>query len=192
MSIFPVNFTEDFRTTEPQSFEPVPAGEYILQVTSAELKQTKSGTGLMVNVCFDIIGPEYQGRKIFQNYNIRNDNTVAENIGKQQLKALTVAAGITADLRDTDQLLGATVRASVVIKPAKDGYEASNNIKSYKPTSDAMPCVGFGAPAPSAADAPMGDGIPQGGSFSEAIAAKPAAPAPAAAPAAATNAGWKW
>ena len=186
MSIFPVNFTEDFRTTEPQSFEPVPAGEYILQVTSAELKQTKSGTGLMVNVCFDIIGPEYQGRKIFQNFNIRNDNTVAENIGKQQLKALTVAAGITADL-----LLGATVRASVVIKPAKDGYEASNNIKSYKPTSDAMPGVGFGAPAPSAAAAPMGDGIPQGGSFSEAIAAKPAAPAPAAAPAA-TNAGWKW
>ena len=95
MSVFPVNFTEDFRTTEPQSFEPVPAGEYILQVTSAELKQTKSGTGLMVNVCFDIIGPEYQGRKIFQNFNIRNDNTVAENIGKQQLKALTVAAGIT-------------------------------------------------------------------------------------------------
>ena len=191
MALFGSDFTEDFRTTEPQSFEPVPAGEYILQVTSAELKQTKSGTGLMVNVCFDIIGPEYQGRKIFQNFNIRNDNTVAENIGKQQLKALTVAAGITADLRDTDQLLGATVKAGVVIKPAKDGYEASNNIKSYKPTSDAMPGMGFGAPAPSAPTAPMGDAIPQGGSFSEAIAAKPAAPAPAAAPAA-TNAGWKW
>ena len=192
MALFGNDFTEDFRNVEAQSFEPIPAGEYILQVTSAELKQTKSGTGLMVNVCFDIIGPEYQGRKIFQNYNIRNDNTVAENIGKQQLKALTVAAGITADLRDTDQLLGATVKASVVVKPAKDGYEASNNIKSYKPTSDAMPGVGFGAPAPSAAAAPMGDGIPQGGSFSEAIAAKPVAPAPAAAPDAATNAGWKW
>ena len=192
MALFGNDFTEDFRNVEAQSFEPIPAGEYILQVTSAELKQTKSGTGLMVNVCFDIIGPEYQGRKIFQNFNIRNDNTVAENIGKQQLKALTVAAGITADLRDTDQLLGATVKASVVVKPAKDGYEASNNIKSYKPTSDAMPGVGFGAPAPSAAAAPMGDGIPQGGSFSEAIAAKPVAPAPAAAPDAATNAGWKW
>ena len=191
MALFGSDFTEEFKIVEPQSFEPVPAGEYILQVTSAELKQTKSGTGLMVNVCFDIIGPEYQGRKIFQNFNIRNDNTVAENIGKQQLKALTVAAGITADLRDTDQLLGATVKAGVVIKPAKDGYEASNNIKSYKPTSDAMPGMGFGAPAPSAPTAPMGDAIPQGGSFSEAIAAKPAAPAPAAAPAA-TNAGWKW
>ena len=191
MALFGSDFTEEFKTVEPQSFEPVPAGEYILQITSAELKQTKSGTGLMVNVCFDIIGPEYQGRKIFQNFNIRNDNTVAENIGKQQLKALTVAAGITADLRDTDQLLGATVKAGVVIKPAKDGYEASNNIKSYKPTSDAMPGMGFGAPAPSAPTAPMGDAIPQGGSFSEAIAAKPAAPAPAAAPAA-TNAGWKW
>ena len=191
MALFGSYFTEEFKTVEPQSFEPVPAGEYILQITSAELKQTKSGTGLMVNVCFDIIGPEYQGRKIFQNFNIRNDNTVAENIGKQQLKALTVAAGITADLRDTDQLLGATVKAGVVIKPAKDGYEASNNIKSYKPTSDAMPGMGFGAPAPSAPTAPMGDAIPQGGSFSEAIAAKPAAPAPAAAPAA-TNAGWKW
>ena len=191
MALFGSDFTEEFKTVETQSFEPVPAGEYILQVTTAELKQTKSGTGLMVNVCFDIIGPEYQGRKIFQNFNIRNDNTVAENIGKQQLKALTVAAGITADLRDTDQLLGATVKAGVVIKPAKDGYEASNNIKSYKPTSDAMPGMGFGAPAPSAPTAPMGDAIPQGGSFSEAIAAKPAAPAPAAAPAA-TNAGWKW
>ena len=190
MALFGSDFTEEFKTVEPQSFEPVPAGEYILQVTTAELKQTKSGTGLMVNVCFDIIGPEYQGRKIFQNFNIRNDNTVAENIGKQQLKALTVAAGITADLRDTDQLLGATVRAGVVVKPAKDGYEASNNIKSYKPTSDAMPGSGFGA---TAAPKATYDAIPQGGSFSEAVAvaAKPAAHETT--PSVNTgNTDWKW
>ena len=50
MALFGNDFTEDFRNVEAQSFEPIPAGEYILQVTSAELKQTKSGTGLMVNV----------------------------------------------------------------------------------------------------------------------------------------------
>ena len=172
MSIFPVNFTEDFRTTEPQSFEPVPAGEYILQVTSAELRQTKSGTGLMVNVCFDIIGPEYQGRKIFQNYNIRNDNTVAENIGKQQLKALTVAAGITADLRDTDQLLGATVKASVVVKPASGQYEAKNEAKNYKEAGAVMPGIG---------GVPTGDAVTpaSGGGFSQAFPQSQSQPQPA-------------
>ena len=185
MALFGNDFTEDFRNVEPQSFEPIPAGEYILQITSADLKETKSGTGLMVNVCFDIIGPEYQGRKIFQNFNIRNDNTVAENIGRQQLKALTVAAGITADLSDTDQLLGATVKAGVIIKPAKDGYDASNSIKSYKPTSDAMPGSGFGSPVTAAPEATY-DAIPQGGSFSQAV--KPAAPEAAPSP----NTGWKW
>lgn len=184
MALLDSSFTQDFANIKPEDITPVPEGEYILQVTKTEFLPTKDGSGKYVKVQFDIIGPSYQGRKIFANFNIHNNSTIAENIGKQQLKALVLAGHVQEPLRDTDQLLGATVKASVTIRPASGQYGPQNEAKNFKPAGDAMPSAPMGMP-PVAGDAPAGDAVmpPQGGRFSQEFAQPPVQPqAPQVAP----------
>lgn len=157
MAILGNDFTQEFASVKPEDFTPVPAGEYVMQVTKTELKQTSTG-GLCIKVQFDIIGPAYQGRKLFANFNIRNSSAEAERIGRQQLKALVIAGRVQEPLQDSDQLLGATVKASVTIRKATDEYPASNDVKNYKAVEGAMPS---GVPAGDAVIPPAGGGFSQ-------------------------------
>lgn len=172
MALLDNSFTQEFLNVKKEDITPVPAGEYTLQVTKAELAATKDGSGALIKVQFDIIAPAYQGRKIFANFNIRNNSTIAENIGKQQLKALVLAGHIQEPLRDTDQLLGAQVKASVIVKPASGQYEAKNEAKNYKEAGAVMPGIG---------GVPTGDAVTpaSGGGFSQAFPQSQSQPQPA-------------
>ena len=77
-----------YAATLPQntsSFDPLPKGWYSATIAGAELKTTKNGTGQYIAVRYDIIGPTHQGRVVFGNLNIRNQNIKAEEIGRAQL-----------------------------------------------------------------------------------------------------------
>lgn len=178
MALLGNDVTQDLVNVKPEDFSPIPEGEYILQVTKAEQKQTKTGTGKYINVTFDVIGPSYQGRKIFSKLNFRNDNPVAEKIGRQQLKALQLACAIPDPLMDDQQFVGHIVKASVTIREASGQYGPSNDVKNFKPAGDAMPSAPMGMP-PIAGTAPAGDAVmpPRGGGFSQAFSQPPAAPA---------------
>lgn len=166
MAILGNDFTQEFASIKPEDFTPVPAGEYIMQVTKTELKQTNSG-GLCLKIQFDILGPSYQGRKLFANFNIRNSSAEAERIGRQQLKALVIAGRVQEPFQDSDQLLGATVKASVTIREATDKYPASNDVRNYKAVDGAV-----------LSGVPAGDAVipPAGGGFSSAFAQASAQP----------------
>ena len=114
-----------------QGFEPIPAGWYTATVTGAELKDTKAGDGQYINVQYTVLGPEYQGRVIFGLINIRNASTKAQEIGLSNLNSLMAAIGLE-KVQDTDQLIGHDCQVKVKIRPAKDGYEASNDISGWK------------------------------------------------------------
>ena len=125
---------EEFDIAElPQGngdFQPLPAGWYSAHITSAELKNTKSGTGQYIAVRYDITGPTHQGRVVFGNLNIKNPNVTAEEIGRQQLGELMRAIGL-ARVQDTDQLIGGNLQIKLSIR-ADNGYEPSNDVKGYK------------------------------------------------------------
>ena len=112
-------------------FEPIPEGWYQAQIAKAELKDTKDGTGQYINLQFSITGPSYEGRVIFGMLNIKNKSQQAEEIGRQQLGEVMRALGL-ARVQDTDELVGGRIQIKVGVQPAKDGYEARNNVKSYK------------------------------------------------------------
>lgn len=193
MAILGNDVTQDLVNIKPEDFPPIPSGEYILQITKTEQKKTKNGTGAYISITFDIIGPSYQGRKIFCNLNFRNDNTIAEKIGRQQLKALQLACAIPDPFTDDMQLIGHTVKASVTIREATEKYPASNDVKNFKPVGDAMPGAPMGMP-PMPSAAPVGDAVtpPQGANFSQAFAQPPQTPAPQTAPDAAAGAPKWW
>lgn len=194
MALLGSDVTQDLLNVKPEDFSPIPEGEYILQITKTEQKQTKTGTGMYISVTFDVIGPSYQGRKLFCRFNYRNDNSIAEKIGRQQIKALQLACDIPGALTDDQQFIGHIVKASVTIRPGGDGYGPQNEAKNFKPVGDAMPSSPMGMP-PVAGAAPAGDAImpPQGGGFSQAFAQPQAQPpqpqTPPAAPSA-NNAKW--
>jgi hypothetical protein len=136
---------------EPQqSFDVLPAGNYTLEVVNAEVRDTKAGDGKYLWIEHDVIDPvEFAKRKVWGNVTLRNPNAQAEQIGAAQLSGLCRAAGI-GELEDTDQLIGKVVRAKVAIKPAKDGYEASNTIKAYESANASAPKAAPAAAKPAA------------------------------------------
>lgn len=117
-------------------FSPIPAGEYLVEIKSAEIKDTKAKTGQYINVRFDIIEGKYAKRVLFAIINIKNPSEVAEKIGRAQLGEIMRANNI-ATLQDTDQLIGATMLVRVSI--GEYNGEPKNEIKGYKSASNASP-----------------------------------------------------
>jgi hypothetical protein len=111
---------------EGGNFEPLPAGWYTVEIKDAEIKETKSGTGKYLSVSYQTDS----GRVIFGNLNIRNANTKAEEIGRQQMGNLMRAVGLSR-LTDSDQLIGLNLQIKLAVKEDPQ-YGTSNEIKAFK------------------------------------------------------------
>lgn len=117
---------------ETQDSEPLTAGEYIVTVDSAELRQTKTGNGTGCNMAFEVVDGAASGRKVFNWFNLAHENQKAAQIGQAEFAALCKAVGVLTP-QDTDELLGKYLTIRVVIKDGR------NEVKAYKaaPTGEA-------------------------------------------------------
>ena len=130
---------------EPQgSFEPIPAGWYSAMITDSEFKATKNGNGEYLQLRLDVIEGEHEGRVLFDRLNLNNPNQTAVEIAQRQLSAICRAVGIMTP-SDSSELHDKPLKVKVSIRPAGNGYEASNEIKAYESAE------GAGAPAPAQA-----------------------------------------
>ena len=139
-----------------KAFEPIPAADYDAKIISSEIKPTSNGAGTRLNLTFEVIGGEYNGRKIFEGLNIKHTTSEkAQQIGQEQLSAICHAVGVM-QLRDSNQLHGIPMQIKVRVRAAtKDAqgnieYEARNEIRGWSKigggTSAARP-AGAAAPA---------------------------------------------
>jgi hypothetical protein len=136
-------------------YSPVPAGDYTVVIKDADVVCKKNGVIVdqqivrdydtaYIKLRLDITGPSHVGRVVFANVNIRNQSAKAEQIGRAQLGVLMIAAGVTV-LQDTDQLIGASIGVKLAVREARTDqatgktYEASNEVKAYKPLDGAAP-----------------------------------------------------
>jgi hypothetical protein len=140
--------------------EPVPPGDYMLQVEQTELVPTKDQTGMMLKATLSIVSGEFEGRKIFPQFNVRNKSAQAQTIGIGELKALALACGVDWEVArtDTDSLMWKPFRASVgyekqQINPATgQPYPARNRVTKYHAAGNAAPAAPAAVkPAPTAA-----------------------------------------
>jgi hypothetical protein len=127
------------------SFDPIPAGWYVAQVTDSAVNPAKSGNGMRMTLTFDIIDGEFKGRKIFAGLNVQHANPETERISQEQLSALCHSVGVL-DLKDTAQLHMKPLMLKVKVREAKDGYEASNDVSGFKAAAAGSAPTG-GAPA---------------------------------------------
>lgn len=176
--------------------EALPAGWYNAAIDESEMKPTKDGTGVYLQLRFNVLDGQYAGRKVFSRLNLRNANAVAQEIAYKDLSAIAHAVGVL-HVQDSQQLHGIPMKIKLKLKPADDRYDASNEIQQYRSINDDVGTVG--APAAAAALPPAAPGgwaapaAPQPWQQPAVPVATPAAVAPAAAaPAAAAPAAAPW
>jgi hypothetical protein len=131
---------------EREEFVPVPPGEYIAMIVADETTETKKG-GEMIVLEIDIQEGEHQGRKIFENLNIKNDNPKAVDIAYRTLAEIVKAVG-KQSIKDTVELHNKRLLITVKVEPPKpyvdnNGNEqagrAQNRITKFKPLAAATP-----------------------------------------------------
>ena len=113
-----------------ESFDIVPAGEYIAVISASDYKANKKGTGMILNLTYEIIDGEFKGRKIFENLNLENENAQAAQIAKKSLNSICLAIGVTA-VQDSAQLHGIPMKIDVKVKAPQGDYDAKNEIKKH-------------------------------------------------------------
>jgi len=144
---------------ERSGFDPIPAGKYDVMITGSEIKNTKAGDGKILVLQFEIQGAKYEGRKLFENLNIRNPNSVAQDIARQQLAELLRALG-KESLTDTEELHGkrVSIQLNVEVQKATTAYpnpQPRNVIKKY------MSLNSTGTQQPASGDAASGESMPR-------------------------------
>lgn len=153
----------DARTVAPDSGQqdPVPAGWYNVVIDKSEMKPTKDGTGMRLELQFKIIDGQFTNRKIFEGLNLQNANPVAQEIAYKQLSAIAHAVKVLM-VQDSSQLHNIPLKVKVSLKAASGQYEAKNEIKAYKDINEvvAQPAAAPGAPAAFGAGAPAAFGAP--------------------------------
>jgi len=144
--------------------DPVPEGDYDLQLVSTELSATRDETGVLLNSTFEIVTGEYEGRKIFTRFNVRNKSAQAQSIGIGEFKALCLAVSIPYEeaRNDTSMLEYKPFRAKVGLGVETDKatgkpklnpntnapYAPKNSIKKFYPFGETAPASAPAATAP--------------------------------------------
>lgn len=119
-----------FKADDIEEDKPMPAGNYLCEITKTGMKPTKAGDGTRLLLTIRIIDGEYDGNVVFEGLNIENPNPKAVSIAKRQLAQLMKAIDIE-ELEDTGELHGIPFTANIKVKEASGGWPARNEVNSY-------------------------------------------------------------
>jgi hypothetical protein len=121
----------DARTVEPMdSFEPIPAGKYLVAIIASEMKPTKAGTGSYLELQFQVLEGEYKGRLLWSRLNLDNPNELAVKIARSELAAICQAVGVLTP-NDSQELHDLPLQVKVKVKNREDTGEPTNEITGY-------------------------------------------------------------
>lgn len=119
------------------SFELIPAGDYVAVITDSEWKETKNRDGQYLSLKLEIIEGANKGRVLFDNLNLDNKNEKAVQIAHQTLASICLATN-KINVNDSAELHNIPLIIKVGVQPAQGGYDESNRIKGYKPNTGAV------------------------------------------------------
>lgn len=105
------------------------AGDYLVEITKSEMKDTKDGNGKYLMLGFKCLEGKQKGQMIFTNINLINPNEIAVQIARKELKKICTAVGKTS-IEDSDELHAIPLKISIVIRSDGDPYPG-NDIKKY-------------------------------------------------------------
>lgn len=126
-------------------FSPIPAGEYPAVITESEIKATKDGQGQYLKLKIEIIEGEFQGRLIFMNLNLWNQNPKAAEIARRELATIAAATG-KVGASDSAEFHNIPMIVKVAVEPGSGEYGPQNRIKMYSAYQSAASAPSSSAP----------------------------------------------
>jgi hypothetical protein len=140
MAELPSVFAIDEDTPKMQEFGLMPSIWYLGHIKKSEIKKTKAGTGLRLNMQVVVEGSEadgfkedaceQKGRIVFIGLNIENPSAQAVEISQRELASIASACGV-GELEDSDELHDISFGFKLGVEKGNDGYEDKNVIKKY-------------------------------------------------------------
>jgi hypothetical protein len=129
----------DANTVDPmQDFDAIPAGDYLVVMTDSDWKPTKAGTGRYLELTFQIIEGDYEGRRLWTRLNLDNPSEKAVEFARAELSSICRATSVMAP-KDTAELHDRPLIATVKCKRRDDNGEVGNEIKAYAPKAAVTP-----------------------------------------------------
>ena len=130
----PINWTDLMANAGDSNFDPLPVGDYDVEISKAETKQSQSGK-TMYAVQFKVLNGPHAGRLVFNQFVISPESPGALNFFFQHMRALGLDAGFFQQSPSDDQittaLLGRRARITVAMK-TYNGSER-NDVKKIAP-----------------------------------------------------------
>lgn len=142
--------TEQYEAS--RDFGIIPQGRYLAMITHSEERTTQSG-GTMLVFEHTLIDGEHANRKVWANCNVVNASEKAEQIGREQVKAIAAAVGVRSP-RATEELHGKPLMITVGIEKGKDGYQDKNVVKGWAPAEGITQPPQASSPPPARAARP--------------------------------------
>ena len=139
MAELPNVFTADDHEPMPE-FGIMPSVWYLGHIKKSEIKKTKAGTGLRLNMQVEVESSEednfveedskFKRRIVFIGLNIQNPNAQCVEISQRELRSICDACGI-GELEDSEELHDITFGFKLGLELGTDGYDDKNIIKKY-------------------------------------------------------------
>lgn len=117
--------------------EPLPKGRYLAKMVKSELKITSSNTGLRLACEWDVLEPGYEDRKVWSNFNVKNQNEKAQQIGLGMLSACAQACGKPGIPDDSSDLHDIPHVVALRIEEGSGGYGPKNVVSGFYPAAGA-------------------------------------------------------
>ena len=140
MAELPSVFAIDESTPRMKEFGLIPSIWYLGHIKKSEIKKTKAGTGLRLNMQVVVEGSEkdefkedeceYAGRIVFIGLNIQNPNSQTVEIAQREFTSICDACGVD-EVEDSEELHDISFGFKVGIDKGSDGYDDKNEIKKY-------------------------------------------------------------
>lgn len=147
MALLPRAANTEDNNESAASFEAIPAGEYLAQITKSEMKANKAKTGHFLLLIHTVIEGKHKGSSIFVRLNLDNPNPKAVEIANKELNSICQACE-QEGVEDSEDLHGIPMCIKVVVEPATAQWSASNAIKKWSVEAEYT--------SPDEADAPVG------------------------------------
>lgn len=146
--------------SDPDTYDPIPEGIYEVAVIESALKPNSKKTGHYLELVFQVLSGEYEGRRLWDRLNIDNPSKNAEEIANKKLGSICRAVGLEG-VMDSEELHDRPLQAQVIVKH-DPGYDPKNEIKKYAPVGSSPAVPPQPVPAPAASVAPPSPATPAG------------------------------
>ena len=110
----------------------LPVGEYIVEITDSDFKDTKNGLGKYISFEFTLIDGAYVGRKFYENLNVLNKNEKTVEIANRALKDILRATNtLGKPFKNTAMLHNIPMKVRASMGKRSDNGEDENRFRFF-------------------------------------------------------------